>query len=277
MQSQSLNLSALSKDGHLKHFLGFAVVLGFVFYFLPILTIALLVCGAVDISRHRRISLALIEEYFTAKGLVTWLLSPVNLLADLFSSRGPAVLPLASLPPAHRAEIEACLAAFTENGERIKAHMRPKLEGSKRGMLSFRWFGQRQRPEISIPGFERDYRYIKTIAVSAFSRREHTSWHFGPQRLTLRVLYNLEPVESREVFIAVDDRVHHWVDGQLFIFDDTMFHRSVNNVDSLRYCLFMDIVRPNRFPAAFDAAVVLMSLIAGIFKTIFYKNWSFMR
>ena len=144
-------------------------------------------------------------------------------------------------------------------------------------MLTFKWFGASQATALKIPAFERDYRYIKTIAVSAFRTRERTTWHFGPLRLTYRVLYNLEPIDSRDVFIEVDDRTHYWSENPLFIFDDTRFHRSVNDVDSSRYCLFMDIVRPNHFQTFFDFAVRVTGGIAGLFKQIFYKHWSFTR
>src|SRR5204862_7017030 len=113
-----------------------------------------------------------------------------------------------------------------------------------------------------IPGFERDYRYINTIAVSVFNTREKTSWHFGPLRLTFRVLYILDPMDSDQVFITVDDKTHYWKDQPLFVFDDTLFHRSVNDVDQTRYCLFMDIVRPNHLQPAFDTAVAVTALIA---------------
>ena len=39
--------------------------------------------------------------------------------------------------------------------------------------------------------------------VSVFNARERTSSHFGPLRLTLRVLYNLEPVRSPDAYIEV--------------------------------------------------------------------------
>lgn len=272
-----MKLWKLPKDGHVKHFLIFAAVLVLAACFAPFVTLILLACGVVDVSRHRKITYALIEEYFMAKGLVTWLLSPVNLLADLLSYRNAGTMGLDELPAAHRTEIEACVGAFIENGASIKAHMERKMSGNKRGMLTYKWFGAAQETELSIPAFERGYLYVKTIAVSAFNPREQTSWHFGPQRLTFRVLRNLEPVDSREAYICVDDRVHYWVDQPLFIFDDTMFHRSVNNLGNIRYCLFMDIIRPNRFEAGFEAAVRAMSLLAGLFKTLFYKNWSFMR
>ena len=151
----------------------------------------------------------------------------------------------------------------------------------KRGFTAntdlFKWYKTVQATQLRIPAFERDHRYIKTIAVSVFNTRERTSWHFGPLRLTFRVLCNLEPINSREVFIEVDDQVHYWVDNPLFIFDDTMFHRSINDVDHVRYCLFMDIVRPNYWQKGFDFAVNAARVISGSFKRLFYKNWSFIR
>ena len=49
----------------------------------------------------------------------------------------------------------------------------------------------------------------------------------------------------------------NWIEGSpsSIIFDDTFFHRSTNDVEQVRYCLFMDIVRPNRWDALFDVAV----------------------
>ena len=91
------------------------------------------------------------------------------------------------------------------------------------------------------------------------------------------MLYNLEPVNSPDVFIEVDDRVHRWMDDPLFIFDDTAFHCSINGVDQARYCLFMDIVRPNYAHVAFEVGVRAVSAIAGSLKRLFYKNWSFVR
>jgi beta-hydroxylase len=246
-------------------------------YFLPIPTIILVLCGVLDVSRHRRIRYELIEKYFMGNGIPTWLLSPLNLLADLFSYRNLRQFKLADLPEQHRAEIEACVRAFVDNGDLIKAHIADKLARTKRCMLTFKWYNAPQSSDVRIPAFERDYRFIKTIAVSVFNTRERTSWHFGPLRFTFRVLYNLDPIDSREVFIEVDDRTHYWIDDPLFIFDDTVFHRSINDVDHVRYCLFMDIVRPNYSHKLFDVAVHVASTVSGSFKRLFYKNWSFVR
>jgi len=246
-------------------------------YFVPIPTLIIVLCGVLDVSRHRRIRAELIEKYFFGNGIPTWLLSPINLLADLFSYRNLRRFKAADLPDEHRAEIEACVRAFVENGERIKAHVAEKMANTKRCMLTFKWYNAPQTIDLHIPAFERNYRFIKTIAVSVFNTRERTSWHFGPLRLTFRVLYNLDPIDSREVFIEVDDKVHYWIDDPLFIFDDTVFHRSINDVDHVRYCLFMDIIRPNYSHKLFDLAVHVASAVSGSFKRIFYKNWSFVR
>jgi aspartyl/asparaginyl beta-hydroxylase (cupin superfamily) len=255
----------------------FAVVIAPALYFAPLPTLILIAFGVLDVGRHRKITYQLIEKYFMGNGLLTWILSPINLLADLFSYRNKGQFKLEDMPPEHRREIETCVREFVANGDLIKAHIAKSLEQNKRSMLTFKWYNAPQTTDVSIPAFERDYRFIKTIAVSAFSTRERTSWHFGPLRLTFRVLCNLDPINSRDVFIEVDDRVHYWVDNPLFIFDDTRFHQSINDVDFPRYCLFMDIVRPNYSHRAFDIAVRIASAVSGSFKTMFYKNWSFIR
>jgi beta-hydroxylase len=246
-------------------------------YFAPYVTLFFLVCGALDIRRHFKITPEMAEKYFLGNGIPTWLLSPINLLTDMLSARNLGTYRLEDLPEQHRAEIEACTTAFVANGDLIKTHVAQVLGDKKRGMLTFKWYAQQQDVTIRIPAFEQQYRYIKTIAVSVFNTRERTSWHFGPLRLTFRVLCNIDPIDSDKVFINVDDKTHYWKQQPLFIFDDTLFHRSVNDADQIRYCLFMDIVRPNHLQPAFDAAIAGTALIAASFKRIFYKNWSFIR
>jgi Aspartyl/Asparaginyl beta-hydroxylase len=170
---------------------------------------------------------------------------------------------LEDLPAEHRAEIETVTRAFVENRGLIKRHIAEKIGANQRRMLAFQWYGAKQWTDVNVAAFECKYKHVETIVVSAFNTRERTSWHFGPLRLTFRVLYNLEPIDSEEVYIEVDARIHYRRDGPLFIFDDTMFHRSVNNVDRVRHCLFMEIVRPNHFAAAFDLGVQVVNLISG--------------
>lgn len=273
-------LMALGESVNRKRIRRFAIaalVLVPALYFIPRLTLFFIACGVLDISRHFKITPEMAEKYFLGNGIPTWLLSPINLIADAFSARNLGRYRLDDLPDEHRAEIEACVNAFKANGDLIKSHVATVLGDSKRGMLTFKWYAKQQDISLRIPAFETDYRYIKTIAVSVFNTRESTSWHFGPLRLTFRILYNLDPIDSDQVYIDVDDKRHYWKDQPLFVFDDTLFHRSVNNADQARYCLFMDIARPNHLQPLFDAAIAGTAIIAATFKTIFYKNWSFIR
>jgi beta-hydroxylase len=255
----------------------FAVIVLPALYIAPIITLLYLICGVLDIARHDKIDLDTAEKYFAGNGILTWLLSPINLLADLLSPHNRIIYRLDDLPPAHRAEIETCVSEFVANGPRIKEHVARKFGNAKRAMLTFKWYDAPQSTDLVIPAFTRQYRYIKTIAVSVFNTREATSRHFGPLRFTFRVLYNLDPIQSRDVFIEANGKIHYWADQPLYIFDDTIMHRSVNNVDAVRYCLFMDIVRPNYAERLFNVAVQVSSAISGSFKRMFYKNWSFIR
>ena len=87
------------------------------------LTLFMVVCGVIDVRRHRKITYQLLEKYFLGNGLLTWMLSPLNLLADLLSHRNRVIYTLEDLPADHRREIEACVREFVDNGDRIKAHV----------------------------------------------------------------------------------------------------------------------------------------------------------
>jgi beta-hydroxylase len=57
----------------------------------------------------------------------------------------------------------------------------------------------------NVPAFHKDYKYIRTIGVSVFNKKESTDAHFGPLRTTLRVLYNINDITSRDSYIKVRD------------------------------------------------------------------------
>ena len=73
-------------------------------WLVPIPVAVMVGCGMIDVLRHRRITIRLVEQYFTGNGILTWMLSPLNLLADLLSYRTPGVCRLDDLPATHRAE-----------------------------------------------------------------------------------------------------------------------------------------------------------------------------
>jgi aspartyl/asparaginyl beta-hydroxylase (cupin superfamily) len=83
-----------------------AIIFGGALYLVPIVALIYLVCGLIDVSRHQRITTELLEKYFLGNGIGTWLISPINLLADLLSHRNKGVFRLDDLPAEHRREIE---------------------------------------------------------------------------------------------------------------------------------------------------------------------------
>ena len=251
------------------------VVLAAGLYFVPIVTILFLCTGLIDVMRNTRRDAMVFERYFLGNGIPTWLLSPFNLLTDLLCYRNPGVYKIDDLPPEWRDEVEFVLDTFRRRKDEVIGDIDRVFEAGRRGMYVFKWYGK-ENPH-NIDEFKRDFRYIKTVAVSVFSGRESTSFHFGPLRLTLRVLYNLSPVRSDDIFIECGNQKHYWHDEPLYIFDDTLIHRSVNQFDARRYCVFMDIVRPTPFPRLLSTLVSAVSVLVERINSIFYKNWKMFR
>ncbi|MFN0066987.1 MAG: aspartyl/asparaginyl beta-hydroxylase domain-containing protein [Limisphaerales bacterium] len=246
-------------------------------WFIPGVVLAWVVFGLLDVLRNRPFSWATLERYFLGNGMFTWLLSPFNLLMDLlalpYTNRG--VYRIEDLPPGHQAEIRALIDA-AHRRELIRL-LDAKLGDQKRGMIFFKWYGKNIPCSVDMPEYHAKYRHIRTIGVSIFNRRQSTDRHFGPLRVSFRFLYNINPVDDPNVFIEVGERVHRWRDEQAFIFDDTLMHRSVNQADAVRYCLFVDILRPSGLPWVMSGALAFVSLLVSPFKRVFYKNWTFLK
>jgi beta-hydroxylase len=252
-----------------------AVVLGLALWLIPIPALILVACGALDVTRHRMKNVDLFERYFAGNGLLTFVLSPINLIADALSSRSPALYRLEDLPPGHRAEIETTMRAFRANEAAIRAATSGHDQANGRTMLVWKWYGVDHKPPVDIPEFAQEFRYLRTIAVSVFRGQEATSWHFGPLRFTLRVLFNLSPSPGHTSFLSVDGRTCHWSEDPLVIFDDTYLHRSVNGVGDVRFCLFMDILRPGWGTRVLDFGVTCTAVGFRSLKSLFYKKWKF--
>lgn len=248
-----------------------AVVLAAGLFFVPILMIFYVITGLLDVLRNKRRDALVFQRYFLGNGIPTWLLSPFNLLVDVFCYRNKGVYQLEDLPPEWRAEVDSVLDVFRSRKDEIVADVDRAFGEGRRGMFVYTWYGT-EKPH-AIEEFKKDFRYIKTIAVSVFSGKESTSFHYGPLRLTLRVLYNLTPVETDKVYIQCGWEKHYWHQNPLYIFDDTLIHRSVNEHDARRYAVFMDIMRPTPFPGLLAVFISGVSLIAERFNQIFYKNW----
>lgn len=241
------------------------------FYFVPYLTLFIIATGSIDVMRNERKTRLLFDRYFLGNGVFSWFLSPINLLADLLSEKNKKVYRLDDLPAVCRREVEGVLATFAAHKADIIADIDRGLSNAGRGMYVFRWYGKPYNS--AIPEFNGPFEYIQTIAVSVFTGKEATSFHFGPLRFTLRVLYNLTPVDDDQVYIECGNVRHIWRDDPLFIFDDTLLHRSVNLNEARRYCVFMDIVRPSPLPGVLLAFVAATSIVARGMKGVFYRNW----
>ena len=245
--------------------------------FCPIGFALYLLFGVLDVIRNDPADFDTIKRYFTGNGMFTWLLSPFNLLLDLISAKNPGIYRLDDLPDSYQKEISPLIKDFDENSDFIKKEMSARLSEIERGMLFFKWYGDNLETSFKVPAFHKQYKFIKTIGVSVFNRQKATSTHFGPLRITLRLLYNLSPSSEGEVYIQVGGRKHYWRDEPLFIFDDTLQHKSVNYSEDLRYCMFVDIIRPTKLTSLLSAILNVTKHITAKSNSIFYKKWVFLK
>jgi aspartyl/asparaginyl beta-hydroxylase (cupin superfamily) len=247
-------------------------LVGLAIWFIPWVFAFWLVCGLIDVLRNKQANAMTYNRYFFGNGVLTWLLSPFNLFVDLLSYRNPGIYRLEDFPPAYQAEINEVLDVFKSQKTQIISDIDAKFEKGRRGMYVFRWFGKKNIQNV--PELNRDFKYLKTIAVSVFSGKESTSWHYGPLRMSLRILYNLQPADTDLVFIECNGVKQQWNKDPLFIFDDTLMHRSVNDYDARRYNVFMDIVRPSPVPGFISALLLVVSRSVERISAMFYKNWT---
>ena len=83
-----------------------------------------ILCGLIDVSRHKTIDLKLIKEYFIGKGFLTFLLSPLNLLSDLLSHRNLHTYKIEDLPQGHQNEINNVISLFDKNSKKLQRDLK---------------------------------------------------------------------------------------------------------------------------------------------------------
>lgn len=247
-------------------------------YFVPKITVVFFLIGLIDVSRNRPMSLRLLEQYFFGNGVLTWLIAPFNLLIDLISLpfRNRGIYRLEDLPADYKTEVEYIISTLQKNPELLE-RLGEKAQNEDRTMVFFKWYGKNFDSQFEIPALQKDFKYVKTIGISVFNKSSSTGLHFGPFRTTIRVLYNLNPIKSEEVFIEVGETINRWKDSPLFIFDDTLRHRSVNESEELRFCMFVDILRPSYVGGLLSAIVSSTRIVFSRVNFLFYKNWKFLR
>ena len=91
---------------------------------------------------------------------------------------------------------------------------------------------------------------LKTAMFSIFEPGKHLPAHRGPYNGLLRLHLGLIVPEPRDqVAIRVENRICHWEEGRAIVFDDAYEHEAWNKTDKMRVVLFVDFVKPLRFPA----------------------------
>ena len=95
---------------------------------------------------------------------------------------------------------------------------------------------------------------MKTAFFSILFPHKHIPEHRGPYKGVLRYHLGLKipkPVDSQVENVCrlrVGDQVRTWHEGKSLMFDDTLPHEAWNPTDEIRVVLFVDVVRPMRFP-----------------------------
>ncbi|MBV9215823.1 MAG: aspartyl/asparaginyl beta-hydroxylase domain-containing protein [Acidobacteria bacterium] len=252
---------------------GLAVITLSLAYFVTVPLMLLVLLGLWDVSRNRSLDLSILKLYFAGKGMGTWLASPFNILLDILALPflNPGVYELSDLPRAYQDEINDLIK--TARDSRLTERLEEYIGDAPRTMIFFKWYGRNVKTPFQVAEFLREYRFVRTIGVSAFRERENTKRHFGPFRPSLRVLYCLNDDVGEDAYIKVGPVENHWREHPLFIFDDTLLHQSFNETDAPRYCLWADIIRPSYVPFVFDQVMNLIRLIFQGANGIFYKNW----
>ena len=243
-------------------------------YVFPKIALFYAACGVYDVSRNHGLKLSTLRRYFIGNGFLLWMLSPINLLLDLLSLPyiNKGVYCLEDLPPDHQNEVRRFI-HVTDDADLVR-QVEERAKQHKRAMFFWRSYGVNVDAIVDVPAFNQPWKYIRTIGLSVFNKKITTSPHFGWLRPTLRLLYNINDIKDKSAYIVVGDKIHYWCDDKLFIFDDTLLHVSANETDQLRYCMFVDILRPSPFPRAMSAVVAIEGWLNKTFKFISYSGWT---
>nr|WP_082728684.1 aspartyl/asparaginyl beta-hydroxylase domain-containing protein [Rhizobium altiplani] len=93
---------------------------------------------------------------------------------------------------------------------------------------------------------------LKTAMFSIFEPGKHLPAHRGPYNGVLRLhLGMIVPEPADKLAIRVKDQICRWQEGKALIFDDAYEHEAWNHTDETRVVLFIDFVKPLKFPARF--------------------------
>lgn len=115
---------------------------------------------------------------------------------------------------------------------------------------------------------------MKTAFFSILVPGKRLPPHRGPYKGVLRLHLALLVPEPREASgIRVADETRHWEEGKVMVFDDTFDHEAWNGTDGTRVVLFVDLVRPMRFPVNVLNNVMIRLIAASPFVAGSHGNY----
>ncbi len=92
---------------------------------------------------------------------------------------------------------------------------------------------------------------LVTAMFSIFEPHKRLPAHRGPYNGVLRLHLGLIiPKPEARTGIRVGGQTRHWREGDVLIFDDAYEHEAWNDTDEIRVVLFVDFIKPLRFPAS---------------------------
>jgi ornithine lipid ester-linked acyl 2-hydroxylase len=114
---------------------------------------------------------------------------------------------------------------------------------------------------------------LKTAMFSIFEPGKQLPAHRGPYNGVLRLHLGLIVPEPHEaVGIRIGPHTCHWQEGRVLIFDDAFEHEAWNRTNRVRVVLFVDFVKPLRFPASLLNWLLLNSAVFTPFVREGYDN-----
>lgn len=165
-----------------------------------------------------------------------------------------------------RAELDAVLA----DPKNVPKHQdvvwvsEPLTNDDKWLSFFFYMYGQRFHNQCGrCPNTDRLLRSIPGMTTAFFSilaPGKRIPPHRGPWRGVMRYHLPLIVPRNGECGIRVGDQTASWEEGVAMMFDDSYDHEVWNDTDETRVVLFLDIIRPMRFPYNYISPAIVKAI-----------------
>ncbi len=114
---------------------------------------------------------------------------------------------------------------------------------------------------------------LKLVMFSALGGGKHIPAHRGPWKGVVRYHLGLEiPEPAGSARIRVGEETRAWRAGEGMLFDDSFNHEVWNDSDQDRVVLFLDVVRPCRWPGNWLNGLVLWAIARSPFVRDLERN-----